>query len=92
MTDLRAHITKRRDGKLSSGITRKKGQSGRATTVQCVQCGKMIPRDKAVEKRKSVLPMGHRLRALLKKKGAYLSRGRTIVYYCVSCAKHRKYV
>ncbi len=77
---------------MSSKITRKKGQSGRAVGVQCVQCGKMVPRDKAVEKRKSVLPLDRRLRELLKKQGAYLSSGRSIVYYCVSCAKHRKYV
>ncbi|MFQ6081699.1 MAG: 30S ribosomal protein S26e [Candidatus Bathyarchaeia archaeon] len=77
---------------MSSRITRKKGQSGRAAVVQCIQCGKMIPRDKAVEKRKSTLPLDRRLRQLLKKQGAYLSTGRSIVYYCVSCAKHRKYV
>ena len=40
---------------MSSKITRKKGQSGRAKVVQCIQCGKMVPRDKAMEKRKSAL-------------------------------------
>jgi small subunit ribosomal protein S26e len=77
---------------LSSKITRKKGQSGKVKVVQCIQCGKMIPQGKAVEKRKSALPIGYRLSKLLKKRGAYLSGGRNIVYYCISCAKHRKYV
>ncbi|MDH5441230.1 MAG: 30S ribosomal protein S26e [Candidatus Bathyarchaeota archaeon] len=77
---------------MSSKITRKKGQSGRAGLVQCVQCGKMVPRDKAIERRKSTMPLDHRLRELLKKQGAYLTGGRKIIYYCVSCAKHRKYV
>lgn len=52
---------------MSSGITRKKGQSGRAKVVQCIQCGKMLPRDKAVEKRKSSLRLDYKLRKLLKK-------------------------
>jgi ribosomal protein S26 len=52
----------------------------------------MIPRDKAVEKRKSTLPLDHRLRKLLKDKGAYVDGGRSVVYYCISCAKHRRYV
>jgi ribosomal protein S26 len=77
---------------VNSRITRKKGQSGRAHVVQCIQCGKMIPRDEAVEKRKSTLPLDHRLRKLLKDKGAYVDGGRSVVYYCISCAKHRRYV
>lgn len=77
---------------MSSGITRKKGQSGRAKVVQCIQCGKMLPRDKAVEKRKPSLHLDYKLRTLLKKHGAYISDIRSIVYYCVSCAKHRKYI
>jgi small subunit ribosomal protein S26e len=77
---------------LSSGITRKKGQSGRAKVVQCVQCGQLLPRDKAIEKRKSSLRLDYKLRALLKNRGAYISTRKTVVYYCVSCAKHRKYV
>jgi small subunit ribosomal protein S26e len=77
---------------MSSGITRKKGQSGRAKVVQCIQCGQLLPRDKAIEKYKSSLRLDYKLRTLLKKCGAYISNSGTIVYYCVSCAKHRKYV
>jgi len=75
-----------------SSITRRKGQSGRTVAVQCVQCGKKIPKDKAVEKRKSTLTIDHRTRILLKKSGAQLSYAKIKVYYCISCAKHRRYV
>jgi ribosomal protein S26 len=49
--------------------------------VQCAQCGKMVLRDKAIEKRKSSLPLDHRLKMLLKKKDTYISAGRQLVYY-----------
>jgi small subunit ribosomal protein S26e len=77
---------------LSSGITRKKGQSGRAKVVQCIQCGQLVPRDKAIRKRKASIRLDYKLRVLLKKRGAYISNRSSTVYYCVSCAKHRKYV
>lgn len=75
-----------------SSITRRKGKSGKTVVVQCTQCGKMIPKDKAVEKRKTTLPIDYRTRMLLKKSGARLSHAKIKVYYCISCAKHRKYV
>jgi small subunit ribosomal protein S26e len=77
---------------MSSGITRKKGQSGRAKVIQCIQCGQLVPRDKAIRKRKSSIHLDYKLRTLLKKRGAHISNRTSIVYYCVSCAKHRKYV
>jgi ribosomal protein S26 len=49
-----------------------------------------MARDKAVEKRKSTLPLDFRLRDELKKRGARIPSYRSIVYYCISCAKHRK--
>lgn len=77
---------------MSSGITRRKGQSGRATVVECAICGARVPRDKAIEKRRSTLPLDRNLRQLLREQGAKLHSSRRIVYYCISCAKHRKYV
>ncbi len=77
---------------LSSRITRKRAQSSRAVAVQCVQCGKTVPRDKAIEKRKSTLPLNPRLREELKKQDARLPSHRSLVYYRISCAKHRRYV
>lgn len=77
---------------MSSNITRKKGQSGRTKSVECTQCGALIPRDKAVEKVKRGLPLDRQLIKTLKDQGARIHAGKTTVYYCVSCAKHRKYV
>ena len=76
----------------SSGITRRKGESGRATVVECAICGAKVPRDKAMEKRRRSLPLDRNLRPLLMESGAKLHGTRRIVYYCISCAKHRKYV
>ena len=77
---------------MSSGITRKKGQSGRMDSVICSQCGAKVPRDKAILKRRSTLPLNRQLYKMLKDQGARVHAGKTRVYYCVSCAKHRKYV
>jgi len=77
---------------VSSGITRKKGQSGRARTVICAACGAKVPRDKAIVKRRYGLPLNRQLIKLLKEQGARMHSGKTTVYYCVSCAKHRKYI
>jgi ribosomal protein S26 len=77
---------------MGSGITRRKGKSGRATVVECAICGAKVPRDKAIEKKKHSLPLDRNLRELLKEKGAKLYAGSRITYYCISCAKHRKYV
>ncbi|MBD3172512.1 30S ribosomal protein S26e [Candidatus Bathyarchaeota archaeon] len=77
---------------MSSKITRKKGQSGRAKSVECAQCGALVPRDKAIAKRRHGLPLNRRLIKILKDQGARIHSGKNTVYYCVSCAKHRKYV
>lgn len=77
---------------LSSGITRRKGKSGRAVVVECAICGAKVPRDKAVEKRSRSLRLGRNLRDLLREKGAKLHGVSRIQYYCISCAKHRKYI
>ncbi|MBD3206035.1 30S ribosomal protein S26e [Candidatus Bathyarchaeota archaeon] len=78
--------------KLSSGITRKKGQSGRTRSVECTMCGAMVPRDKAISKTRRSLPLDRNTRRLLKEAGARIHSSSHRVYYCVSCAKHRKYV
>jgi ribosomal protein S26 len=77
---------------MSSHITRRKGQSGRAVVVECAICGAKVPRDKAVEKRRRTLPLDRNIRQMLKERGAKLHTSYRIVYYCISCAKHRKYV
>jgi len=75
-----------------SNITRRKGQSGRSVSVECASCGALMFRDKAVEKKRDSLPFEMNLRRILREKGAKLHSTRRIVYYCISSAKHRKYV
>lgn len=77
---------------MSSGITRRKGQSEKNRSVECAQCGAKVPRDKAIVKRRFGVPLDSRLRKTLLDLGARLHACRNVAYYCVSCAKHRKYV
>jgi ribosomal protein S26 len=58
---------------------------GKETLVICDSCGRKVPRNKAVSFDKSVsfnteLKTGNDVRYFGKRK----------VYYCISCAKHRK--
>lgn len=56
---------------------------GREPLVVCDACGRNVPRDKAVEYVKSA--------ALdIDQKGVILDLTRRKVFYCISCAKHRK--
>ena len=77
---------------MSSKITRRKGQSGRARTVECAACGAKIPRDKAIAKRRHSLPLNRQLIKTLKEQGARVHSSKTRSYYCISCAMHRKYI
>jgi ribosomal protein S26 len=77
---------------MSSGITRRKGKSGRAKVVECAICSAKVPRDKAVEKQRHFFPLDRMLRQPLKEREAKIYAGSSIAYYCISCAKHRKYV
>ncbi len=69
---------------------RSKGGKGSVGMVQCDQCGKSVPRDKA----KKIYKKGNswidpRLAYELRKKGAYISGSQTLKYYCIACAIHR---
>jgi len=66
---------------MSSGITRRKGKSGRTRVVECTICGAKVPRDKAVEKRRCTMPLDRDLRRLLRESGAKLHTSHRIVYY-----------
>ncbi len=59
---------------------------GRERLVTCVSCGRLVPRDKAVEYvRKTVYSTD------MKGKEEDISAFYSMtVYYCISCAKHRK--
>jgi ribosomal protein S26 len=56
---------------------------GREPLVTCDACGRVVPRDKAVEYIKSV-------NLDINQKETVLDLTRSKVYYCISCAKHRK--
>ncbi|NPA22167.1 MAG: hypothetical protein GXN92_01135 [Candidatus Micrarchaeota archaeon] len=56
---------------------------GREPLVTCDACGRTIPRDKAVEYSKGIV-------FDVDQKDIVLDLTRKKVYYCISCAKHRK--
>lgn len=67
---------------------RSKGGKGRAPTVQCSNCGALIPRDKAKRVTKTVSIVDPALAKELRAKGAFIPTTRVTKYYCVSCAVH----
>ncbi len=57
---------------------------GREPLVRCESCGRLIPRDKAVEYTKGMsFDLGEQ-------NDVVMDLTRRKVYYCISCAKHRK--
>lgn len=56
---------------------------GREPLVTCDACGRTVPRDKAVEYVKSSM-------VDIDQKDVVIDLTRRKVYYCISCAKHRK--
>jgi len=60
--------------------------------VQCTQCGKHVPRDKAKKVTKNVSFVDYQMVKELRAQGTYIPRQQVIAYYCVSCAVHRHVV
>ncbi|MGB9806895.1 MAG: 30S ribosomal protein S26e [Thermoproteota archaeon] len=67
---------------------RGKGGKGRSDTVQCYNCGALIPRDKAIRVEKPVSLVDPMLAKELKKAGTFIPKTVTTRYLCVSCAVH----
>ena len=65
---------------------RAKGDKGSVGTVQCDNCGKVIPADKAIAVTKMYCPVDPQLARELEKKGAIIMRYPMTKYYCISCA------
>lgn len=65
------------------------GKRGRATSVQCHSCGKLVPTDKAKKFSVYSSAVDYRLAKELRDEGAYIPRQKKIVYYCISCSIHR---
>ncbi len=67
---------------------RNKGEKGKSRTVQCAQCGKSVPIDKAVKRTRWISFVDRSLAKELREQGAIIPRNKITVYYCVSCAVH----
>lgn len=58
---------------------------GRERLMCCVSCGRMVPRDKAVDYEKRNM-----FTTDLRDQENVTAFSRNTEYYCISCAKHRK--
>jgi len=65
---------------------RRKGDKGKTGTVQCDQCGRLIPADKAVCVTRMYSPVSPQLAQELEKKGAIIMKYPVQKCYCISCA------
>ena len=80
-------MTKKRRGGGRSG-----GSKGRAGNVQCSNCGRQVPSDKAKKRTRYVSIVDARLAKELREAGANIPRRRETSIFCVSCAVHFKQV
>jgi small subunit ribosomal protein S26e len=67
---------------------RSKGGKGASGFVQCSQCGRPVPRDKAKKVTQRITLVEPSLARELRAAGAYIPYGTTQKTYCVSCAIH----
>ncbi len=67
---------------------RSKGGKGRAEMVQCSNCGRPVPRDKAKRETRWTSLVDPSLARELRSHGTYIARERVVKVYCVSCAVH----
>ncbi len=65
---------------------RSKGGKGHASLVQCSNCGRWVPRDKAKKVTSKLNLVEPTLAKELRSSGAYIAAPTIIKYYCVSCA------
>ncbi len=65
---------------------RHKGAKGSVRTIQCDNCGRLVPADKAVCVTRWYSPVDPQLAAELEKKGAIIARYPVTKCYCISCA------
>ncbi len=65
---------------------RKLSGAGHQKTVQCYQCNKVIPADKAVKVTRRYSVLDSSLARELRKQGTFISTRKETKYYCVSCA------
>ena len=67
---------------------RRKGSKGRSGTIQCDNCGRIVPEDKAVCVTRMWSPVDRALAEELERRGAIVPRYPVRKCYCISCAIH----
>jgi len=67
---------------------RHKGSKGRSGYIQCDNCGRIVPADKAICVTRMYSPVDRALAEELEKKGAIVTRYPVTKCYCVNCAIH----
>ena len=67
---------------------RHKGSKGRTGYIQCDNCGRVVPADKAICVTRMYSPVDRALAEELERKGAIITRYPVTKCYCVSCAIH----
>ena len=67
---------------------RSKGGKGNSGFIQCSNCGRPVPRDKAKKVTQRVTLVEPSLARELRAAGTYIPFGTTQKNYCVSCAIH----
>ena len=80
-------MTKKRRGGGRSG-----GAKGKAGNVQCSNCGRQVPSDKAKKSTRFISIADSRIAKELRDSGAILPRRKETSIYCISCAVHFKKV
>jgi len=67
---------------------RHKGDKGKIRLIQCDNCGKLVPEDKAICVTRMYSPVDPQLARELEKKGAVVMRYPVTKCYCINCAIH----
>ncbi|WP_440060211.1 30S ribosomal protein S26e [Thermogladius sp. 4427co] len=67
---------------------RRKGDKGKVELIQCDNCGRLVPADKAICVTRMYSPVSPQLAEELEKKGAIIMKYPVRKCYCISCAIH----
>ncbi|MFP3227534.1 MAG: 30S ribosomal protein S26e [Caldisphaera sp.] len=67
---------------------RRKGDKGKSRLIQCDNCGRLVPEDKAICVTRDYMPVDPQLAEELTKKGAIIPKYPVTKCYCISCAIH----
>ncbi len=67
---------------------RRKGDKGSVSRIQCDNCGRMVPADKAICVTRMYSPVDPHLTRELERKGAIIMRYPVTKCYCINCAIH----